>query len=176
MTGGVVEAVFGHVAVFLAQLAQAADARLAVQLLQFELITGGFGLVDVEQDFFGGEGAEAFLYRLQNLEAELGVAAGEELAGPVGQAVSLFRAAHALGAAPGVEVTFPLQADAVLLDAHVGEADPLAELGDGKALAAFNLAKNGELGIVVGLGVQPGLHSEGLKFQPRTDREATPEL
>ena len=74
------------------------------------------------------------------------------------------------------KIALPLQSDAVLLDPHVGKTNPLAELADGKALAALDLAKDRELGVVVVLGVQPCLHSEELKFQPRIDREATLDL
>ncbi len=176
VAGGVVKAVLGHVAVLVPELGQAAEPGLSLQLLQLVLITGGLGLVDVEQDLVRGKGAETFLHRLQNLQAELGVSAGKKFPGSIGQSVGLFRAAHALGASPGVQIPLPLQPDAVLFDAHVGQPDALAELADGEALAAFDLAQDGEFRVVVVLGVQPCLHSEELKFQLRTERESTPEF
>ena len=87
------------------------------------------------------------------------VSAGEKLSGSIGQAVGLFRAAHALRTAPGVEVTVPLKPDTVLFDSHVGEPDPLAKLSDRQTLAPFDFPKNGELRVVIVFGEQLGLHS-----------------
>jgi len=67
VTGGVIKTVFRHVTVFLAELGQAPEAAFTLELLQLVLIAGRLGLINVEEDFFRGEGTEALLHRLQNL-------------------------------------------------------------------------------------------------------------
>jgi len=133
-------------------LSEAAETGFAVQLLQLDFIPLGFCFINVVKDFLGPERAINFTNGFQDLEAELGIPTREELLGSIRQPLGLFGAAHAFGAAPSIEITVPFQADAVLFDAHVREANPLAKFGDGKALTALDLPKYREFRVVVVLG------------------------
>ena len=59
-----------------------------------------------------------------------------------GKTINHFRPAHSLRASPGVEITVPMERDAMLFDPHVAHPHFVHELVDRQALGALKGVDN----------------------------------
>src|ERR1700730_7149078 len=68
--------------------------------------------------------------------------AREKVVAPSGQPINHFRPSHFLRTSPGIEITIPLQGEAMLLDPHVTHSHFFDELVHGHAFSALERVEN----------------------------------